>query len=147
MVELISACALVVTLTQPGVRSEIRRLTDTSDTAIATATVTAPVTAPVTATRRSPTLIAMYASFATLQALDVHSTMTALSHGGVEANPAMRGIVGNTGSLIGVKAVAGVTTIWVTEKLRKRHPRGAIVLMAALNSAMTTIVARNYSLR
>jgi hypothetical protein len=98
-------------------------------------------------TSRSGALTTMYVAFAGLQAMDAHSTLTALSNGGREANPVMRGVVEHPGRVIAVKAAAGATTIWLTEKMRKEHPRGAVVLMAIINSAMATIVAHNYSLR
>jgi hypothetical protein len=96
---------------------------------------------------RSITLTSLYASFATLQALDVHSTLSVLSAGGREANPAMRGVAGHPGSLIAVKAASGAAVIWLSEKVRKKHPRGAVALMAVLNSVMATVVAHNYSMR
>jgi hypothetical protein len=96
---------------------------------------------------RSGRLTMMYVAFATLQAMDAHSTLSALSNGGREANPVMRGVAGNPGALIAVKAATGATTIWLTERVRKKHPRGAVVLMAILNSALATVVAHNYSIR
>jgi hypothetical protein len=96
---------------------------------------------------RSPVLTSLYASFVSLQALDAHSTLSGLSAGMREANPAMRGVAENPASLVAVKAAAAVTTIWVSEKMRKRHPRGAVVLMVVLNSAVATVVARNYAMR
>jgi hypothetical protein len=56
----------------------------------------------------------------------------------------MRGVVGHPASLIAVKAAAGATTIWMTEKMREKHPRGAVVLMVVLNSVLATVVAHNY---
>src|SRR3954447_24406582 len=45
------------------------------------------------AMRRPAVLPALYVSFAALQALDAHSTLSAVGAGGNEANPALKGIV------------------------------------------------------
>jgi hypothetical protein len=91
--------------------------------------------------------LSLYASFATLQALDVHSTLRALDGGAVEANPMMRGAASHPAALIALKAGAATSTIFLSERLRKRSRVGALVLMAAANSAYATIVAHNYQAR
>lgn len=93
---------------------------------------------------RSKTLTAMYVAFGALQLADVHSTTRALSRGAVEANPAMRTVAGSPAALIAVKAAGGATTILVSEKLRKKRPVAALVLMASLNSFLAAVVAHNY---
>jgi hypothetical protein len=98
--------------------------------------------------RRPAPLVPLYASFATLQALDYHSTTTALSRGvGREANPIVRPIVNNPPAFIAVKAAATVAIVVATERMWKKHPRHAVVFMAAANSAMAVIVAHNYSVK
>ena len=96
---------------------------------------------------RSGLLTAAYVSFIGLEALDVHSTLSVIRHGGREANPVLRGAVHNPATFIAIKAAGGATAIWASEKLRRKHPRGAVVLMVALNSVLATVVAHNYSLR
>ncbi len=97
--------------------------------------------------RRSPALVGLYASFVGLEALDIYSTQRALGNGGVETNPAMRGVVSNSASFIAVKAATGGAVIWMSEKMRKQHPGLAIAMMVGLNSAIATVVAHNYSIR
>ena len=53
---------------------------------------------------RPAVLLPLYASFATLQGLDAHSTWRALNQGAVEANPVMKGFAGNPTALLAVKA-------------------------------------------
>ena len=89
-------------------------------------------------------LMPLYVSFATLQALDVHSTTRALNAGAVEGNPVMRGVANQPGALIAVKAGGAASTIWLTNKLSKRNKTAAIVVMAAVNSAYAMVVAHNY---
>jgi hypothetical protein len=89
-------------------------------------------------------LVPLYISYAALQGLDVHSTTRALRGGASEANPLMRGVAQQPVALIAVKAGAAATTIWLTHKVSKRSRAGAIVLMAAVNSAYAVIVAHNY---
>ena len=94
---------------------------------------------------RPPTLVPMYASFATLQALDYHSTTRALSSGiGREANPLARSIVKNRPAFVAAKAVATVAMVVAAERMWKKHPARAVVFMAAANTAMAVVVARNY---
>jgi len=132
----LAACALVVQLVQSPPPAHV-----------AVPTLRAVTVPTVQAHRRPAALTSLYVSFAALQGLDVHSTTRALSSGaGREANPAMRRIVGNPAGLIAVKAATAGTTIWMTEKMRRKHPRAAIVFMAAINSTMAVIVAHNYSL-
>ena len=89
-------------------------------------------------------LVPLYVSFASLQMLDAHSTMRALRAGGVEQNPMMRGLADKPAALVALKAGVAATTIALTDRMRRRNKVGAIVLMAALNSAYAVAVARNY---
>jgi hypothetical protein len=94
--------------------------------------------------RRPAALPALYASFALLQALDAHSTLTAVGAGRTEANPAVRGLVGQPATFIGVKLAATAGTLLVTERLWKRHRMAAVALMVAVNATYGAIVANNY---
>ena len=87
----------------------------------------------------------MYASFAALQMMDFVSTNKALASGGIEANPAMSGLVKNKGMFMAVKAGTAVAAAFFSEKLAKNHPRKATILMVALNVAYAGIVAHNYN--
>jgi hypothetical protein len=89
-------------------------------------------------------LIPLYVSFASLQMLDAHSTLRAVRAGGVERNPMMQGLADKPAALVALKAGVAVSTIALADKMRGRSRVGAIVLMAALNSAYATIVAHNY---
>jgi hypothetical protein len=95
-------------------------------------------------TRRPAILPALYVSVATLQALDAHSTMTALGRGGREANPLMRGVAGNRGAMLAVKAGVAGSTIYLAEKMWKRNRVGAIAMMAIVNVIDAAVVAHNY---
>jgi hypothetical protein len=89
--------------------------------------------------------VPLYASFAVLQALDVHSTLSALQRGvGREANPGMAGLASSSAAFAAVKAGAAVGIIYLTEHVRTRSRVGSIVLMAALNSAYAVVVVNNY---
>ena len=97
---------------------------------------------------RPAALVPMYASFATLQALDYHSTTRAISQGiGREANPLARSIVEHPAGFLALKAGATAGMIWASERMRKKHPGRAVVLMLASNATMAVIVAHNYSIR
>lgn len=98
--------------------------------------------------KRPTALLPMYVSFGALQGLDYVSTTRAISSGaGREANPMMKPVVGNRAAFLAVKAGATAGTIWISEKMRKKHPVRAVVFMVATNVAMATIVAHNFSVR
>jgi hypothetical protein len=94
--------------------------------------------------RRPDSLVPLYASFCTLQVLDTHSTWRAIDHGAVEANPVLRGVVGNQAGLIALKAAGTAGVIYASEKMWKRNRTASIVFMIAANSAMAWVVQNNY---
>jgi hypothetical protein len=107
--------------------------------------VALPSDAPLApAQRKAGILVPLYVSFAALQVLDAHSTMRALSVGATEGNPLMAGLAGKPAAFVAVKAGLAASTIFLAEKLRARSRRGAVALMAVLNSVYATIVAHNY---
>jgi len=128
----------------------------TLTTALATMTAT-PVAPMATAsgaigkndwsTSRRPSILpALYVGSALLQGYDAYSTMAALSHGAVEANPLMKSVTGNPMLFVGVKAAVAASSIMAAEKMWKSHNRvGAIVVMAASNGLMAIVAAHNAS--
>ena len=95
--------------------------------------------------KRPMLLPALYVAQAALQALDAHSTYSALSRGGVEANPLMKGVVGNKGAMMAVKAGVAASTIWMAERMWKKGNRvGAIATMLVVNGVTAAVVANNY---
>jgi hypothetical protein len=94
--------------------------------------------------RRPAVLPALYASNIVLQAMDVHSTMKAMSAGAQEANPLMKGAASNSGTLIAVKAGVTGASIYLCEKLWKRNPMAAVAVMAVMNGVNAMVVAHNY---
>jgi hypothetical protein len=104
--------------------------------------------APTPIQHRPSALIPLYASFATLQALDYASTTRALESGrGTEANPVMRSIVKSPPAFIAVKAAATAGVIVAGEKMWRKNRVAAVIFVAAANGAVAAIVARNYSVR
>ncbi|HEX5475306.1 MAG TPA: hypothetical protein VFX12_11640 [Vicinamibacterales bacterium] len=88
--------------------------------------------------------VSLYASFVTLQALDLHSTLRAIDAGAVERNPALKWTNMQPATLIALKATSATGTILLAHRLSKNHPRAATVLMVALNVAGAAVVAHNY---
>jgi uncharacterized protein DUF5658 len=100
--------------------------------------------APERPSRPAP-LPALYVGQCVLQAMDVHSTFEAVSLGAHEANPVMKGIAGNKGAMVAVKAAVAASTILMSEHLWKRGNRkAAIVSMIVVNSVTAMVVAHNY---
>ena len=96
---------------------------------------------------RPALLPALYAAQGALQAMDAHSTYSAINGGAHEANPLMKGVVGNKGAMLAVKAGVAASTIWMAESMWRRGNRvGAIVTMIAANSVTGLVVAHNYKL-
>lgn len=93
---------------------------------------------------RPRSLPALYVAFAVLQGLDAHSTLSAVGAGRTEANPALRDIVTQPATFIAAKLAASVSTVYLTERLWKRHRMAAVMLMVAVNGAYGVIVANNY---
>ena len=86
----------------------------------------------------------MYVSFAALQVMDAVSTRRALNNGATEANPAMAGLARNSAAFFAVKAGTAAATTFFAERLARKHPRRATILMAVLNTAYAAIVVHNY---
>ena len=103
--------------------------------------------APAVEPPRPAALVPLYVSLAGLQALDIHSTRRAMNAGGTrESNPLMKPFVSNDAAFVAVKVATTAGTIFVTEKLRKKYPKTAVVLTAALNVGLAAVVANNYRL-
>ena len=98
---------------------------------------------PLKRDRPAP-LVPLYVAFVGLQALDVHSTFSALEGGAREANPMVRSALGNPAGLFLLKAGTAAGVVLVTEKLWPRNRTAAVITMIALNSAYATIAAHNY---
>jgi hypothetical protein len=144
-----------VPMGSPAAPAELQAVIDTSLPFSAPAS---PEASPVTATdaatrfvsadplptRRPPSLPVLYGSFAVLQALDIHSTLSAVHAGGHESNPAVKGLVGQPAAFVAVKVAASVGTVSLTERLWKKHRTAAVVLMVVVNGTYATIVASNY---
>lgn len=96
--------------------------------------------------RRSPLLMPLYVSFAALQVLDIQSTQSALKAGGVEGNPVMSGVVGSPLAMAALKVGATAGIILLSEKVRKRNPVAAVVMMVTLNSAYAMVVSNNIAI-
>jgi Domain of unknown function (DUF5658) len=105
------------------------------------------VTSSTGPSTRPAALFPLYVSFVSLQALDVISTRHALAWGGREANPALRSFAHSTTALVAMKAGSTVAIIYFTERLRKRHPVAAVLLMVGLNAGYAGVAAHNYSVR
>jgi hypothetical protein len=89
-------------------------------------------------------LVPLYVAFAGLQALDMHSTMTALDAGGTEVNPVVRGALGSPAKMMLLKGGTAAAVVFLSERMWKKNRTAAIVTMIALNSAYATIAAHNY---
>ena len=104
----------------------------------------APVLVPDAKARRPKALLPLYASFASLQVLDVHSTTRAVDRGAVEMNPLMKGIVGSPVGMLAVKAGATTGVVYAGEQLWKRNKAAGVLFMIAANTAMAWVVQHNY---
>jgi uncharacterized protein DUF5658 len=100
----------------------------------------------IAASRRPLALPGLYAGSAFLQGYDAYSTLTALKHGGVEANPLMKGITKSPIAFIGLKAGVTTMSIMAAERMWKDNNRlGAVLTMVASNGFMAVVAAHNAS--
>lgn len=89
-------------------------------------------------------LVPLYVSFAALEALDVHSSLRAIDRGAREANPLFAGLDRWPSAVGALKGGSFAAVVLLTEKMRRRHPKAALLTMIALNSSYCWIVAHNY---
>jgi hypothetical protein len=89
-------------------------------------------------------MMAMYGGMVTMHALDAHSTFRALDGGHAEGNPMMRWFTEHPAGFVAVKVAATAATVYCAEQIRKKHPRRAMIFMAAINAAYAGIVIHNY---
>jgi hypothetical protein len=94
----------------------------------------------------SALLNSLYVSTVAMQALDMHSTLSAFRAGGVEANPLMQGVTTNRAAFLAVKAGVAASTVLATRQLAKRNKVAAIVTLVAINSAYAFVVNHNYKI-
>jgi hypothetical protein len=87
----------------------------------------------------------LYIGLGALQGLDAHSTFKALGAGHVEQNPLIRWSTDHPVAFVSIKAAATLSTILVSERIRKKHPKRAIAFMTAINAAYAVVVAHNYA--
>jgi len=97
------------------------------------------------ATHRPSVLVPLYVSFATLQGLDIHSTLRATEFGGREVNPIVGGMLGSPTAFVAAKVGMTASIYFVSERLWKRHKTAAVLTMIALNSTYGAVVAHNYA--
>jgi hypothetical protein len=103
-------------------------------------------TAPAN-TSRPKALVPLWISFAALQALDMHSTLSGLQTGGREANPVAGTFVGSTAGFASLKIASAGAVIYLTERVRKHNRTAAIVTMIALDSVYAIVVEHNYAVQ
>jgi hypothetical protein len=101
--------------------------------------------APRMAVRRRPlALPSLYAGSVFLQSYDAYSTLSALSNGGTEANPLMKGITKSPVAFIGLKAGVTMMSIMAAERMWKDNNRvRAVLTMVATNGFMAAVAAHN----
>ena len=103
-----------------------------------------PAIPSVDAPARPRMLIPLYVSFTVLQVMDAHSTTQALKGGAVESNPLMKEFVGNSASLLAVKAGGTAVAIFAAERLWPRNRVAAVGFMIAANAGISWVVQHNY---
>ena len=94
----------------------------------------------------SPTLHrSLSASYFGLSLMDWQTTTVALGAGGAEGNILMAGIASHPATFLLTKVAVAGATLYMTEQLRKHHPKAALATLVAANSAMLMVVAHNAS--
>ncbi len=86
----------------------------------------------------------LYVTTAVMQALDVHSTLSALNNGAIEANPLMTQVSRNKAMFIALKAGVAVSTVMAARNMSKRNKFAAVATLVAINSAYAMVIRHNY---
>ncbi len=93
---------------------------------------------------QSKLLSSLLVSTVVMQALDVHSTYSALGRGAAEANPLMAGLAGNPAAVVATPAAVATATVLAVRHVGKRNKVAAIATLVAINSAYALVVDHNY---
>lgn len=93
---------------------------------------------------RSLLMPSLYASTAMLQVLDMHSTLSGLERGAVEANPLMSGVTSHKTAFIAAKAGMAVGTILAARQMSKHNKVAAVLTLIGVNSVYAAVVSHNY---
>jgi hypothetical protein len=96
--------------------------------------------------RPGPWVKALYGINIIGRALDAHSTRQAMNAGFTERNPLLRPLAHHPAIFTTAEIGAGVGTVLLVERLRKRHRKVAIVLLTAITGLQGWAVAHNYHL-
>jgi uncharacterized membrane protein len=88
----------------------------------------------------------LYATTATIQAMDARSTFKALDQGAVESNSLVAPISNNRPAFVALKVAMSAAFIWGGHTMSKHHKVGAVITLGVLNSVYTAIVLHNYDI-
>ncbi|HXH06710.1 MAG TPA: DUF5658 family protein [Vicinamibacterales bacterium] len=102
-----------------------------------------PVVADAVSQGRSTLLPVLYGTYATLQVLDVTTTVAAIRNGAAEANPAVAPVAGSHARFLAFKAASTALTYGAVRAIEKKNRKAAIATMLALNVATALVVANN----
>lgn len=96
--------------------------------------------------RKGPSFVmaTLYTATALGQALDAHSTLSALHSGAKERNPIMGALAKHPPAFIALKAGAAVGLIYAGHSVAKKNKKQAIIVLAAIDAAYFAIAAHNY---
>jgi len=86
----------------------------------------------------------LYASTVVLQGLDVHSTLSAINVGGVEANPMVSPVTSHPVAFVAMKSAVTATTLLAAHRVAGHNKAAAIAMLVGINSAYALVVAHNY---
>lgn len=92
---------------------------------------------------RPGALPVLYLSLDVLQGLDVYTTARNLARGSEELNPLVRPVAGNPWAMTAVKSVSTAASIYVAERLWRKHRVAAVALTVASNVLIGAVVAQN----
>ena len=122
--------------TEPSVAAAVA---STSATVVPTRFV---VSAPELRPQRPAALPVLYVSFAALQVVDARTTAGAMSRGANEVNPLLGGGT-SAATFWAVKIAATASTVWSVERLWKKHPVAAVLVMAGINGGYAAVALHN----
>jgi len=107
----------------------------------------APAPAPIVDSTwaAKPLHLSLNTTYATLQALDVISTLQAIHSGhGQELNPMLGDLVNHPVAFGAVKGGLTFATMFAMKRYAKEHPKAAAITLIAMNIGYSYIVSNNF---
>jgi hypothetical protein len=91
----------------------------------------------------APLFKTLLVAFGSLEAADVYTTLRAVHGGETESNPLMRSAANHPLALASAKAGSAAITVFLTQRLVRRHRTAGLVMTGALDAVLGAVAVHN----